>query len=102
MNTESSSNKDREFISKWAGKQTNSKSVILVCCCSAFMFLMFVFVAFISTLSSTHSPVALLMGIAAVMSAISSTGMALQHYIFEPLVREIDRLYNEIEILKSK
>ena len=102
MNKESSGNKDRKFISKWAGKQTNSKSVVFLCCCSAFMCLMFLFAAFLSSKSSTHSPVALLLGIATVMSAISSTFTALQHYVFEPLVREVDRLHDEIEILKSK
>lgn len=102
MNKESSGNKDRKFISKCAGKQTNSKSVIFVCCCSAFMFLMVLFAAFLSAKSSTHSPVVLLLGIVTVLSAISSTYTALQHYVFEPLVREVDRLHHEIEILKSK
>ena len=94
---------DRKFIAKWAGKKPGStKAWVGVCCCSAFIFLMFIFMVYLDRKSDHSSHVALLAGISAMMAVISAMVVSIQVTVFEPMVREIYRLKEEIEDLKSK
>ena len=60
------------------------------------------FMVYLDRKSDHASHVALLTGISAMMAVISAMVVSIQVTVFEPMVREIYRLKEEIEDLKSK